>query len=57
MRKESEMKPVPHKARRGPAAEALTRSFPHQDQVQEQLKQRKQAQLARLKEGKKSHGN
>lgn len=51
------MKPIPQKARRGPAAEALTRSFPHQDQVQEQLKQRKQAQLARLKEGRKSHGS
>ena len=50
------MKPIPQKARRGPASEALTRSFPHQDQVHEQLKQRKQAQLTRLKEGRKSHG-
>jgi len=57
VRKEILMKPIPQKARRGPVVEALTRSFPHQDKVQEQLKERKQAQLARLKEGKKSHGS
>lgn len=56
MRKEFLMKPIPEKPRRGPAAEVLTRSFPHQEKWQEELKQRKQAQIARLKEGRKSHG-
>lgn len=56
MRKEFLMEPIPEKPRRGPAAEVLTRSFPHQEKWQEELKQRKQAQIARLKEGRKSHG-